>query len=86
MRRAHAALPAGCLRGATGRRGRRPDRVLRVTGIESLRRFAKQRLAQSHSSAPHTLHLHVKECEWRFNTPRAARERTRLRLLREHPL
>ncbi len=57
-----------------------------VNGVESFWAFAKQRLSKFHGVAPHTFHLHVKECEWRFNTPRPARYRALLALLREHPL
>ena len=57
-----------------------------VNGIESFWSFAKQRLAKFHGVAPHTFHLHLKECEWRFNTPRPQRYRALLTLLRQHPL
>lgn len=57
-----------------------------VNGIESFWSFAKHRLMQFHGIAPHTFHLHLKECEWRFNTPRAQRYAALLRLLRTHPL
>lgn len=57
-----------------------------VNGIESFWSFAKQRLARFHGVAPHTFHLHLEECEWRFNTPRAERYRVLLTLLRQHPL
>ena len=57
-----------------------------VNGVESFWASAKQRLSRFHGVAPHTLALHVKECEWRFNTPRAARYRALLALLEEHPL
>ena len=57
-----------------------------VNGVESFWAFAKQRLSQFHGVAPHTFHLHVKECEWRFNTPRAKRYRALLQLLEQHPL
>jgi transposase len=57
-----------------------------VNGIESFWSFAKQRLARFHGVPPHTFHLHLKECEWRFNTPRPERYRALLTLLREYPL
>ena len=57
-----------------------------VNGIESFWAFAKQRLSRFRGVAPHTFRLHVKECEWRFNTPRHERYRALLVLLREHPL
>ena len=60
--------------------------VTHVNGIESFWSFAKQRLARFYGLAPHTFYLHVKECEWRFNTPRARRYHTLLTLLRTHPL
>ena len=60
--------------------------VTHVNGIESFWSFAKHRLAQFYGVAPHTFFLHLKECEWRFNTPRAERYRTLLALLEHHPL
>jgi transposase len=60
--------------------------VTHVNGIESFWSFAKHRLAQFYGVAPHTFYLHLKECEWRFNTPRAQRYRTLLALLERQPL
>lgn len=57
-----------------------------VNGIESFWAFAKQRLSRFRGVPPHTFALHLKECEWRFNTPREERYRALLALLREHPL
>lgn len=57
-----------------------------VNGIESFWSFAKQRLSRFHGVPPHTFRLHLKECEWRFNTPRAERYRALLTLLEAHPL
>jgi transposase-like protein len=57
-----------------------------VNGIESFWSFAKLRLAQFYGVPPHTFYLHLKECEWRFNTPRAERYRALLALLKTHPL
>lgn len=65
-----------------------PDAPVRthVNGIESFWSFAKQRLSQFRGVPRHTFHLHLKECEWRFNTPRRERYRALLALLKEHPL
>lgn len=60
--------------------------VTHVNGIESFWSFAKHRLAKFHGIAPHTFYLHLKECEWRFNTPRQQRYKTLLDLLEKHPL
>ena len=57
-----------------------------VNGIESFWGFAKHRLARFYGIAPHTFSLHLKECEWRFNTPRAQRYAALLALLETHPL
>jgi len=57
-----------------------------VNGIESFWSFAKRRLAKFNGVAPHTFYLHLKECEWRFNTPAARRYHALLALLRRHPL
>ena len=57
-----------------------------VNGVESFWAFAKQRLSRFRGLPPHTFHLHVKECEWRFNTRRPERYRALLALLEEHPL
>jgi transposase-like protein len=57
-----------------------------VNGIESFWSFAKHRLAKFRGVAPHTFALHLKECEWRFNTPRTERFRALLALLADHPL
>ena len=75
------------MRHASGEYARRErGTVTHVNGIESFWSFAKQRLARFYGVAPHTFRLHLKECEWRFNTPREARYRALLALLRDHPL
>ena len=38
-----------------------------INGIESFWSYAKHRLKKFHSVAKHTFHLHLKECEYRFN-------------------
>ena len=38
-----------------------------INGIESFWSYAKTRLARFRGMAKHTFHLHLKECEWRFN-------------------
>jgi transposase-like protein len=60
--------------------------VTHVNGIESFWSFAKHRLAKFHGVPPRTFYLHLKECEWRFNTPRRERYRALLALLEAHPL
>lgn len=57
-----------------------------INGIESFWSYAKRRLAKFYGIAPHTFTLHLKECEWRFNTPRADRYPALLALLETHPL
>jgi transposase len=39
----------------------------RINGIESFRSFAERRLRKFNGISAHTFHLHLKECEWRFN-------------------
>jgi transposase-like protein len=75
------------VRHAAGEYARRDGAVYtHVNGIESFWAFAKQRLVKFYGIAPHTFHRHLKECEWRFNTPRPERYRALLALLRQHPL
>jgi len=38
-----------------------------INGIESFRSYAKRRLAKFKGVPRHTFHLHLKECEFRFN-------------------
>ncbi len=38
-----------------------------INGIESFWSYAKRRLGKFHGVGKHTFHLHLKECQWRFN-------------------
>ncbi len=57
-----------------------------INGIESFWSFAKRRLQKFNGVPPETFHLHLKECEWRFNHRRDNLYRELLILLRKHPL
>ena len=57
-----------------------------INGIESFRSFAKRRLQKFNGVPAETFHLHLKECEWRFNHRRDNLHRVLLRLLRHYPL
>ena len=57
-----------------------------INGIESFWSFAKRRLQKFNGVPAETFHLHLKECEWRFNHRRDNLYRELLRLLRKHPL
>jgi transposase-like protein len=57
-----------------------------VNGIEGFWSFAKRRLQKFNGVPAETFHLHLKECEWRFNHRRDNLYRELLRLLRKHPL
>ena len=57
-----------------------------INGIESFWSFSKRRLQKFGGVARHTFHLHLKECEWRFNHRHEDLYRALLKLLREHPL
>jgi transposase-like protein len=57
-----------------------------INGIESFWSFAKRRLQKFNGVPAETFHLHLKECEWRFNHRRDNLHRVLLRLLRQYPL
>jgi len=57
-----------------------------VNGIESFWSFAKRRLQKFNGVPARTFHLHLKECEWRFNNRSKDLYRELLKLLRQHPL
>lgn len=57
-----------------------------INGIESFWSFAKRRLQKFNGVPAETFHLHLKECEWRFNHRRDNLYRELLSLLRKHPL
>ncbi len=56
-----------------------------VNGIESFWSFAKRRLQKFNGVSSETFHLHLKECEWRFNKRNQNLQRELLRLLEKHP-
>ena len=57
-----------------------------VNGIEGFWSFAKRRLQKFNGVPVATFHLHLKECEWRFNHRRDNLYLELLRLLRHYPL
>ena len=57
-----------------------------INGIESFWSYAKRRLQKFNGVPAETFHLHLKECEWRFNHRRDNLHRALLRLLRQYPL
>ncbi len=57
-----------------------------INGIESFWSYAKRRLAKFNGVPKHTFHLHLKECEFRFNHREENLCDTILTLLRENPL
>jgi len=57
-----------------------------VNGIESFWSFAKRRLQKFNGVPAATFHLHLKECEWRFNHRHNNLYRALLSLLRNYPL
>lgn len=57
-----------------------------INGIESFWSFAKRRLQKFNGISAHTFYLHLKECEWRFNTRSKNLYAELLKLLRNHPL
>ena len=57
-----------------------------INGIESFWSFAKRRLQKFNGVPAATFHLHLKECEWRFNHQHDNLYRALLRLLRKYPL
>lgn len=57
-----------------------------INGIESFWSFAKRRLQKFNGVPAASFHLHLKECEWRFNHRHDDLYLELLRLLRHHPL
>jgi transposase-like protein len=57
-----------------------------INGIESFWSFAKRRLQKFNGISSHTFYLHLKECEWRFNSRSKNLYQELLTLLRNHPL
>jgi transposase-like protein len=57
-----------------------------INGIESFWSYAKRRLARFNGISKVTFHLHLKECEFRFNYRHEDLYQTLLNLLRSHPL
>lgn len=57
-----------------------------INGIESFWSFAKRRLQKFNGVPAETFHLHLKECEWRFNHRHDNLYLELLRLLRHYPL
>lgn len=57
-----------------------------INGIEGFQGLAKIRLAKVKGLSKHTVHLHLKETEWRVNNRNANKVKIRLRYLRENPL
>lgn len=57
-----------------------------INGIESFRSFARRQLQKFNGVPAHNFHLHLKECEWRFNNRHANLYQELLKLLRNYPL
>jgi transposase len=57
-----------------------------INGIESFWSYAKRRLQKLNGVSARTFNLHLKECEWRFNSKSKNVYQELLRLLRQHPL
>ena len=57
-----------------------------VNGIESFWSFAKRRLQKTGGVSSETFHLHLKECEYRFNNRKRDLHRELLKLLEVNPL
>ena len=62
------------------------DEQSHINGIESFRSYAKRRLQKFNGVPVTTFHLHLKECEWRFNHRHDDLYLELLRLLRHYPL
>ena len=59
---------------------------IQINGIESFWAYAKRRLDKFHGVAESTFHLHLKECEFRFNNRNQNIHSLLLKMLREKPL
>jgi len=57
-----------------------------INGIEAFWSFAKVRLHRLKGIPKQTFHLHLKECEWRFNHRHKNVYTALLSLIRKHPL
>lgn len=57
-----------------------------INGIESFWSYAKRRLQKFNGVSARTFNLHLKECEWRFNSRSKSLYQELLKLLRQHPL
>jgi transposase-like protein len=57
-----------------------------INGIEAFWSFAKVRLHRLKGIQKQTFHLHLKECEWRFNHRHENLYTVLLSLIRKHPL
>ena len=60
--------------------------AVHINGIEGFWGLAKVRLAKFKGLPRHTLHLHLKETEWRYNHRHADKYKTLLRYLRQNPI
>ncbi|MFH2061262.1 MAG: IS1595 family transposase [Pseudomonadota bacterium] len=59
---------------------------IQTNGIDSFGSYAKRRLTKFHGIAESTFHLHLKECEFRFNNRNQNIHSLLLKILREKPL
>lgn len=57
-----------------------------INGIESFWSYAKRRLQKFNGVSARTFNLHLKECEWRFNSKSKNLYQELLKLLRQYPL
>jgi len=57
-----------------------------VNGIESFWSYAKRRLSKFNGLSSETFHLHLKECEWRWNHKDEDLYGIMLKMLRKNPL
>lgn len=57
-----------------------------TSDTEDFRHFARKRLQKFYGVSEHTLYLHLRECEWRYNMRHHDLNAALLKLLREHPL
>ncbi len=57
-----------------------------INGIESFWSYAKRRLQKFNGVPAQTFHLHLKECEYRFNHRHENLFRLLLKLLEQHPI
>jgi transposase-like protein len=57
-----------------------------INGIESFWSYAKRRLQKFNGVSRHTFHLHLKECEYRFNNRNQDLSKLLLKLLERYPL